>query len=114
MSEENKAVIRRLVEAVNNQDIKAIENVYTPDLVYYGTGELAKADRNTFVQFLSAMIAGFPDLRLTIDDLLADEDKVVYRLTIQGTHTAEMMGIPATNKAVTVRSIGIAASPVTR
>ena len=60
------------------------------------------------MQFLSAIFKGFPDVRGTIDDLLADEDKVVYRLTIKGTHKAEMMGIPATNKAVTIRSIGIA------
>ena len=45
---------------------------------------------------------------MTIDDLLADGDKVIYRMTYRGTHKGEFFGVPATNKEVTARTIGIA------
>ena len=108
MSEENEAVIRRLHEALNNKDIKGFEDAYDPNVTYHGTGDLAEADRGAFVQFIGAMLEAFPDANATMDDLFSSGDKVAYRITIKGTHKAELMGIPATNKAITIRSIGIA------
>ena len=108
MSEEHERVLRKLVEAVGNKDIKGFEDVYDPNVAYHGTGELAEADRGAFVQFIGAMFEAFPDAKMTMDDLFSSGDKVAYRLTFKGTHKAELMGIPATNKAVTVTSIGIA------
>jgi predicted ester cyclase len=53
--------------------------------------------------FLSA----FPDTKMTIEDQLAEGDKVTTRWTATGTHTGELMGIPATGKAVTVTGFDI-------
>ncbi len=108
MSEENERALRTLVEACNNKDIKGFEDVYDPNVAYHGTGELAEADRGAFVQFIGAMFEAFPDLNITLDDVFSSGDKVAYRMTIKGTHKAELMGIPATNKAVTIGSIGVA------
>ncbi len=108
MSEEHERALRTLVEACNNKDIKGFEDVYDPNVAYHGTGELAEADRGAFVQFIGAMFEAFPDLNITLDDVFSSGDKVAYRMTIKGTHKAELMGIPATNKAVTIGSIGIA------
>jgi predicted ester cyclase len=55
-----------------------------------------------------AVFTAFPDSQVSTDDLMAEGDKVCYRMTIRGVHKAELMGIPATNKAITVRAIGIA------
>jgi len=107
MSEEHERVYRTLVEALNKKDIEGIEDIYDPNVVYHGTGELAEADRGAFVQFIGAMLEAFPDTNVTVDNLFSSGDKVTYRMTIKGTHKAELMGIPATNKAITVRSIGI-------
>jgi steroid delta-isomerase-like uncharacterized protein len=76
-------------------------------VVYHGTGDLAKADRKTFVDFASQFMNAFPDGRVTVDDLLADGDKVAYRMTVTGIHRAELMGLPATNKQVSIRAIGL-------
>ena len=108
MSEEHERALRTLVDMINNKDIKGFEDVYDPGVAYHGTGELAEADRGAFVQFIGAMFEAFPDLNITLDDVFSSGDKVAYRMTIKGTHKAELMGIPATNKAVTIGSIGIA------
>lgn len=108
VSEENKAVMRRLYERINNGDVDIIDEVYAPDAIYHGTGMMANADRETFRQFVKTVLEAFPDSNFTIDDLLADGDKVIYRNTFTGTQKGEMMGIPATGKQVSVRTIGIA------
>jgi predicted ester cyclase len=52
--------------------------------------------------FNENLFQGFPDIRHRIEDLLAEDDKVMYRTTIQGTHTGEFLGTPPTGKAVKV------------
>ena len=108
MSEENKAVLRRLYEGINNGNVGIIDEIYAPDAIYHGTGMMANADRDTFRQFIRTVLEAFPDSRMMVDDLLADGDKVIYRNTYSGTQKGEMMGIPATGKHVVVRTIGIA------
>ena len=103
MPEEHERALRTLVEACNNKDIKRFGDVYDPNVAYHGTGELAEAGRSAFVQFIGAIFEAFPDVKLTLDDVFSSGDKVAYRLTVTGTHKAELMGIPATNRAVTVR-----------
>jgi steroid delta-isomerase-like uncharacterized protein len=51
--------------------------------------------------------AAFPDGRTTIDDIIAEGDKVVVRATMKGTHKGEFMGIPATGKQVTISGIDV-------
>ncbi len=51
--------------------------------------------------------AGFPDLHITIEDIIAEGDKVATRATARGTHKGEFMNIPPTGKQVTVTSIAI-------
>jgi steroid delta-isomerase-like uncharacterized protein len=50
-------------------------------------------------EFNASLFRGFPDIKHKIEDLVAEEDKVVYRTTLQGTHTGEFLGIPPTGKA---------------
>lgn len=107
-ADENKAVFRKLVEGLNKGNVGIMDEVYAPNLTYHGTGQMAGADRESFKQFMGAILAAFPDSHMTIDELLADGDKVIYRMTYTGTHKGELMGIPATDKAVRVRTIGIA------
>ena len=75
MSEENKAVYRKLVEGINNGNAEILDEVYSPSLVYHGTGPSVNADRESVKQYLTAVVAAFPESKMTIDDLLADGDK---------------------------------------
>ena len=108
MSEENKALYRKLVEGINNGNAGILDEAYSQSLVYHGTGPAVTADRESVKQYLTAVIGAFPDGKMTIDDLLADGDKVIYRMTYRGTQKGEFFGVPATNKEVTARTIGIA------
>jgi predicted ester cyclase len=84
--EENKAMLRRLVEAHNAGNMDVMDELFTP--------ELAEQAKQGFTAFRSA----FPDWREEIVDLVAEEDKVVGRFKCSGTHRGEMMGIAPTGR----------------
>ncbi|MBM3943820.1 MAG: ester cyclase [SAR202 cluster bacterium] len=105
--EQNKEVLRKLAESLNKGDLKAHEALYSPNLVYHGLGELANANRKTWMDFVTAMLKSFPGATLTVDDLMVEGDKVAYRMTVRGTQKGEFMGIPATNKSLTIRTMRI-------
>jgi steroid delta-isomerase-like uncharacterized protein len=58
-------------------------------------------------QFAGAFYSGFPDLSHTIEETVADEDKVAVRFTIRGTNTAPFMGMPPTNKPIEMTAIAV-------
>jgi predicted ester cyclase len=60
----------------------------------------------TIKQTIAGLIAAFPDIRTSEDDLIADGDAVVVRRTMRGTHQGEFMGIGPTGKAITFTSCG--------
>ena len=108
MSEANKALIRQLVEEIQNQhQVDAFEEFFAPSFVNYdplpglpGTLEGAK-------QLHRLLFAAFPDLQMTIHDQAAEGDKVWTRKTATGTHQGEFFGIPATGKPVAWNIIDI-------
>jgi steroid delta-isomerase-like uncharacterized protein len=66
-----------------------------------------RGDLKDFKQMESEWYDAFPDLHVTIDDMVAEGDKVAFRSTWTGTHKGEFMGVPPTNKKVTVSGIVI-------
>lgn len=108
MSEQNVAVVQALHEAMGNGDVSAVDKYYSPDAIYHGTGDMADADIATFRQFISAVFEAFPAFKVTQEQVLSDGDKVTYINTYSGTHKGDFMGIPATGRSMSVRSIGIA------
>jgi hypothetical protein len=66
-----------------------------------------RGDLKDFKQMESEWYDAFPDLHVTIDDMVAEGDKVAIRITWTGTHKGEIMGIPPTNKKVTGSLIAI-------
>ena len=106
--EENKQIVRRYQEIYNSNDLDALSEVVSEDLL---TPKIM-AGIPTGIQGAKAahriMLAGFPDYQTLIDDLIAEDDKVVARMTMVGTHTGSFMGIPATGKHVSFTGISIA------
>ncbi|MDQ4001303.1 MAG: ester cyclase [Actinomycetota bacterium] len=106
--EENKALNRRFVEEVINQgNIDAIDELIDPGVVDHAAPPGFPTGREGAKQFAAMMRAAFPDLHLTIEDMIAEGDKVAVRSTWSGTHEGEFMGIPATGRRVAVSGIDI-------
>jgi steroid delta-isomerase-like uncharacterized protein len=108
-TEQNKAVVRRLVEEVFNQgNLSMIDELIAPDFVEHeelppGIPPGREAPKQMFAMLQSA----FPDFKATIDDLVAEGDKIVIRQTWTGTQKGEFMGIPPTGKRVSIGVIDI-------
>ncbi len=105
--EENKAIIRGVIEeSINRGNLDVIDDVFAPDFVDRSTEEQVPGPEGVR-QFISAVRAGFPDLRVTIDDLIAEGDKVVIRTTWQGTHQGTYAGSAPTSRRVSRTMIQI-------
>jgi steroid delta-isomerase-like uncharacterized protein len=106
-TEENKAVFRRYVEALNKQDLAGAFAFFAPDLVWHGTNVFPDMDLVRVKQFMTAFSRAFPDAHYVMEDVIAEGDKVVRRFTMRGTHQGEFMGIPPTGKQVRLTGIDI-------
>jgi len=107
-TEENKAIVRRFVEEVQNrQNLGALNELFSPDFVDHSGISTLPPTLDGTKQFFTKLFTAFPDISATIHDQVADGDKVVTRKTFQGTHQGEYMGIPPTGKHVVVDVIDI-------
>jgi steroid delta-isomerase-like uncharacterized protein len=105
LTEDNKALIRRFYEEVfNKRNMAAINDFYAPDHTL--PPGLPVGPEGT-KQAIAMTLAGFPDLHITIEDMIADQDKVVTRFTTHGTHQGVLGNIPPTGKQVAVSTIEI-------
>lgn len=103
-TEENKNLLRRWWEALNQRNaLEIIDETYASDYVLHDPSLSEPVQGVQGVrEFISAVIAGFPDAHYTIEDLIAEGDKVVQRLSVRGTHQGEFQGIPPTGKSAAV------------
>ena len=106
--EENKALARRFIDAVfNRHEVDAIDQMMAPDAIDHSLGPGVLPSVAGIKQSLQLYLAAFPDLRATIEDIIAEGDKVVTRVTYTGTHQGPLLGMPPTGKTVTVAGIDI-------
>ena len=108
MSEENKAVLRRWIEAYNERDLEAEADVLAPDYVAHvpaAPGPLEGLE--AWRRFSGSFAEAFPDLRLTVEDIMAEGDMVAARVAFRGTHRGEFQGIPPTDKEVAFTAIEV-------
>jgi steroid delta-isomerase-like uncharacterized protein len=106
-TEENKAVLRRYVEALNKQDLAGAFEFLAPDFVWHGTSVFPEMDLAGVKQLYTALFTAFPDAHSVLEDLIAEGDKVVARFSMRGTHQGDFMGIPPTGKQISMTGIWI-------
>jgi steroid delta-isomerase-like uncharacterized protein len=108
-TEQNKALLSRLMKEVFSRgNISLVDELLAPDFVEHE--ELPPGippGREAVKQFSTLFRSAFPDLKITIDDIIAEGDKVVVRGIWSGTHKGEFMGIPPTGKSVSFGVIDI-------
>ena len=108
-AEENKAIIRRIPEEViNTGNLDRVDEVIAADYVdHFPLPPGFPSGLEGFKLFWRMVLSAFPDLRYTVDDVIADGDKVVVRVTSRATHQGEFQGIPPTGRQVTWTEIHI-------
>lgn len=108
---DNETTIRTLIEEVwNRGNLAATEDLVAPDAMDHDSArppDLPQG-REGVKEAVSIYRTAFPDLRLSIDELLAHEDKVVWRWHSEGTHSGEFLGLLPTNKHGKITGISIA------
>lgn len=108
---ENKAFVLRWFEEVWNQGREdLIDEMRAPGAVATGLGESPAESRGTdaFKTFYRNLRAALPDLHVTVEDVLAEGDKVAARITLEGTHIGDALGVPPTGNRVRYGGITIA------
>lgn len=101
--EENKAIVRRFIEAYNKRNLDLFDDLLAPD--YFD--HTSKVGVEGLKQLMNMAFKAFPDFHETIEDIIAEGDKVWARITFTGTHTGEFMGIAPTGKKITTEMVDI-------
>lgn len=101
--EANKTLVRRFVDAYNNRNLDAFDEILSPDYFDHSS----QVGPEGLKQLMNMAFNAFPDFHETIEDIVAEGNKVWARITFTGTHTGEWMGIAPTGKTVTTEMVDI-------
>jgi predicted ester cyclase len=103
--DDNKALVQRFYEEVINQkNLAALDQFVSPNAVNHTVPSGLPQGPS---QFLSLHLNAFPDIKATVEDLVADGDKVIARVSIRGTHQGAIRAISPTGKPISVMAINI-------
>ena len=104
--EENKAIVRRFFEELLSTDNFAVaDEILSPDFRFYFAGSAVAMDLESYMEFLVARRAAFPDRRFIVEDMIGEGDKVSARFTMRGTHKGEFRGIAPSGTELTMTGI---------
>jgi steroid delta-isomerase-like uncharacterized protein len=107
-AEENKEIVRRFWGVWEEGKLGLVDELLAPDYVNHSPGMPGQPEGPEGVKaIVSVFRAGMPDLRVVIEDMIAEGDKVVMRYRIEGTHEGELFGIPPTGRQVSIESITV-------
>lgn len=108
IAEQNKALERKFSEeAWNNGDLAVVDELVAPDFVDHAAPPGLPPGAEGHKVLIKLYREAFPGMHLTINELLADGDKVIVRWAATGTHLGPLFGIPPTGKKINVDGIGI-------
>ncbi len=106
-AEENKQRIRELVEIFNAGDGERYLARYADDAAIHGLPGELEPTKAGLSQFVGAVAAAFPDIQFTVEDLLAEGDRVAFRGSYRATHQGEFMDVPPSGRAVDFQGMSI-------
>jgi steroid delta-isomerase-like uncharacterized protein len=108
MSETNKDILRRFyAEFWNAGNVDAVDALVAEDFVDHQAVPGMPSGKEGFAELIHQWHTGFPDMSETVEDLIAEGDRVVGRFTFRGTHTGDFLGIAPTGRAVSMTGIDI-------
>jgi steroid delta-isomerase-like uncharacterized protein len=108
-TEENKALMRRFYEEVfNNKNTDGLDAFLFPTIIDRSIPPDVPGGIEGVRQTIAMLLTAFPDLNLTLEDIIAEGDRVVVRWTMRGTHQGASLGMPPTGKQFTMPGISLA------
>ncbi len=107
-AQENKDVVRRFWGVWEQGNIDLVDELLAPDYVNHSPGIPGQPAGPEGVKAVVSMFQnGMPDLRVIVEDMIAEDDKVAVRYTLEGTHEGELFGIPPTGRRLSIKSITV-------
>jgi len=104
-TEESKAVMRRIIDEIwNKGDLTTVDEHIAANWVFYGPGGREVKGQEGFKQIVAMLRNAFPDLHMTIEDMIAEGDMVAVRYMMRGTFKGELMGMAPTGNQFTMTS----------
>ncbi len=106
--QDNISATKRFGEAVNSGNLDVLCEVMAPLVVDNDPAPNQGPGPEGFIKFFSAFRAAFPDLNVTVEHMVADNDNVAIAYTVTGTHQGDFLGAPATGRRISARGMQIA------
>lgn len=101
MSEENKTLIRRAWDEIFNQkNLRAVDEYFAEDAIIGFAPPGIRPDREGFKQIIGPYLTAFPDLRVVLEDQVAEDGTVASRFKVSGTHKGEFAGLAPSGKQI--------------
>ena len=105
--EQNLETTKKLGEAVSSGNLQALHDIFSSDVVEHDPAPGQGKGPDGFIKFFSMMRTAFPDLKVTVDHIVQDENNLAMAYKIHGTHKGDFMGIAPTGKSFETRGMQI-------
>ena len=107
-AETNKLVMNRFLEFINTSSEKLAQELISPNAVFHVPGRTEPMRGPAgYLAIIGMMRGGFPDIQWTLEEMVAEGDKIAARFTMRGTHRGTFFGIPPTGKTISVQAMNI-------
>jgi len=105
-TEKNKLTMRRFTEFINTASESMAAELISPNAVFHvpGRGDPIRGPSG-YLAVIAMMRGGFPDIQWTLEELIAEDDRVAARFTMRGTHQGPFFGVPPTSKQIEVQAM---------
>ena len=104
-AEANKTLMHRFLEFINTASEKLAQELISPDAIFYVPGRPEPMSGPAgYLAIIGMMRGGFPDIQWTLEEMVAEGDKVAARFTMRGTHRGTFFGVPPTGKTIAVQA----------
>ncbi|HEY1294196.1 MAG TPA: ester cyclase [Chloroflexota bacterium] len=100
--DDNKALVRRVLDIINQRNLDAADDVIGSNYVYHSPGAPEVRGPEGFKQLIGMYLSAFPDIEMSLVDMVAENDLVMIQWAASGTHQGEIMGVAPTGKRVTM------------
>jgi steroid delta-isomerase-like uncharacterized protein len=104
--ESNKRLMRKFTEFINSANKQMAEELISPEAIFFVPGHTEPMRGPAgYLAIIGMMRAGFPNIQWSLDELVAEDDKVAARFTMRGLHQGEFFGVPPSGKKIEVKAM---------